>query len=291
MRCSLNSLRNYLEVTKPKATLLLAFIAVASAVVAAGGPPFNPLTLVYVGLTVLVASAGANGLTNYLDRDIDARMPRTRHRALASKRIDPPEKALPFLVGLVLAGLALSWFITAQQAWHPAFIADVVGTAASLVWRKRATCVFPQGFLAGCAPVLIGWFAVNPHYNWHLALLCILIGLWLPLHVWSVMIAHREEYVRAKVVYFPINQDDGVVTRLLSGFVLALGVASVAIYFTGGFSLIYLFAAILLSGVMIIATFRLNRPEIPKNAWRLYKLSSFPYLGLLFLVMLIDVWF
>jgi len=85
---------------------------------------------------------------------------------------------LPWMIGLVLAGLAGAWFL------HPyAFIADLVGTVAALVFRKRVVCVFPQGAIAGCAPVLMGWFAVNTTFNWEIGLLCLLITAWLPLHV------------------------------------------------------------------------------------------------------------
>jgi heme o synthase len=283
-------LRNYTEVTKPRATLLLAFVGIATAVIAAGGTGVDPGRMLFIAVTVLAAAAGANGLTNYLDRNLDARMERTRHRSLPSKRIDPPETVLPVTLGLVGAGLVLTWFITPHQLWHPAFLADVAGTAASLVWRKRATCVFPQGMIAGCSPVLIGWFAVNPQFSWELALLCILIGLWLPLHVWSVMLANREDYIRAGISYFPVNIKIATTFKLLSGFVLALVVAAIAIFFVGNFSAIYLAAAVLLSGIMVYATSRLRGPDISKNAWKLYKLSSFPYLGLIFLAMFIDVW-
>ena len=270
--------------------MLLAFIGIASAIIAGGGIDFSIGPLLFVTVTVITAAAGANGLTNYLDRNLDARMERTRNRSLPSKRIDPPEKVLPLTIGLVVIGFALAWFITSHNAWHPAFLADLAGTTASLVWRKRATCVFPQGMIAGCAPVLIGWFAVNPHFSWELALLCVLIGLWLPLHVWSVMVAHRDEYIKAGITYFPINIETVTTFKLLSGFVLALAVAAIAIYFIGGFSMVYLVTAAILSAVMIYATFRLKGPDMSRSAWRLYKLSSFPYLGLIFLVMSIDVW-
>jgi len=58
-------------VLKPAASVMLAFIGVVSAIVAAGGDPAAG-TLVLIGSTVLLASAGANGLTNYLDRHVDA---------------------------------------------------------------------------------------------------------------------------------------------------------------------------------------------------------------------------
>jgi len=180
--------KNYIGVLKPRESSLITLIGVGAAVIAGGGQ--LSLRLLFVALVILVASAGANGLTNYIDRDVDARMQRTRKRALPSKRIYPPEKALPLTIGLAVIGLVLAWIL------HPyCFYADLVGTVAAVIFRKRWTCVFPQGAIASCAPVLMGWFAVKPACDSEILLLCILMIVWLPLHVWSVMVANRQDYL------------------------------------------------------------------------------------------------
>jgi len=233
----------------------------------------------------LLASAGANGLTNYIDRDVDARMQRTKNRALPSKRIYPPEKVLPLTIGLVIIGLALAWYL------HPfCFLADLVGTIAAVVWRKRATCVFPQGMIASWAPVLMGWFAIKPIFSWEILLLCLLIGFWLPLHVWSVMIANREDYLSAGQSYFPMSREAKEAVKVLLVFCLMLYGASIGLYFIGSFGWLYLTVAILLGAIMVYASSRLVMSSASKDAWRLYKLSAFPYLGLIFLTMCLDIW-
>ena len=84
-----STVKNYIEVLKPRETILLGFIGVSSAIVAgAGRPPLSSLLLAM--LTILIASAGANGLTNYIDRDVDARMKRTQRRVFPTRRIYPP---------------------------------------------------------------------------------------------------------------------------------------------------------------------------------------------------------
>ncbi len=274
---------NYIEVLKPRASSLLTFIGVCAAIIAGDG--HLSLELLLIALTILLASAGANGLTNYLDRDVDARMQRTRHRALPSKRINPPEKVLPLVIGLVIIGLALAWQL------HPlCFLADLIGTTAAIVWRKRATCVFPQGMLAGCAPVLIGWFAIEPAFSWEILLLCTLIAVWLPLHVWSVMIANREDYIGAGLTYFPMSREVAEAVKVLLVFSLVLCAASIALYFVGGFALLYLIVASILSIIVVYASSRLVISSAANDAWRLYRLSAFPYLGLIFLAMCLDKW-
>ena len=274
---------NYIEVLKPLPSLLLAFIGVCTAIFASSGQLAPGLLLVLA--TILIASAGANGLTNYLDRGIDARMQRTCHRALPARRVYPPGKALLLVIVLIIIGLGLSWVL------HPyVFLADFGGTLVAATWRKKVTCVYPQGLIASCAPLLMGWFAVRPEPDWPLLMLCVLVAAWLPLHVWSVNISHREEYLQAGIRYFPINMEVKDSVKVLLVFAVLLYAASIGLYFIGGLGWLYLVLANLLGIIMVAATLHLVISSQAKDAWRLYKLSSFPYLGLIFLTMCMDVW-
>ena len=279
----LGLIANYLEVLKPLPSTLLAFIGFAAAVIVGDGLLSPRLALVFVA--VLIAAAGANGLTNYLDRSIDARMRRTCLRVLPSGAISPPVKVLPLVLGLVALGLGLAWYLSPYV-----FIADTSGTLVAATWRKKWTCVYPQGVLASCAPVLMGWLAVNQSLSWELLLLCLLVAAWLPLHVWSVNIAHRDDYLQAGISYFPINLEVKDSVKLLPAFALALYAVSLALYFVGGFSWLYLTLANVLGVLMVSAAVRLALSRAASDAWRLYRLSSFPYLGAIFLVMCLDIW-
>ena len=281
---SRGNLADYINVIKPRETALLVFIGVITALTAADGNlPIG--RVLFILAAILIASAGANGLTNYLDRHLDARMERTRRRALPSGRIFPAERALYFTAALTAAGLTAAWFL------HPwALVADLVGTAAAVIYRKRVTCVFPQGMIASCAPVLMGWFAVRTDFNWEILLLCILIAVWLPSHIWSIMTAHREDYRQAGLCYFPMSSNQHTVSRLLFVFCLLLFAASIGLYFAGSFGHLYLIVAAVSGLTVIYAGWRLMVSGASRDAWKLYKLSAFPYLGVLFLGMGLDLW-
>ena len=282
--CKRNVIREYIEVLKPRESSLLTFIGVCAAIIAGEGH-LPPDRFLLVLVTILLGSTGVNGLTNYLDRDIDSRMQRTWHRVLPSKRIYPAQKVLPLTIGLVVVGLILAWQL------HPfCFVAGIVGTVSAVVWRKRWTCVFPQGILASCAPVLIGWFAVDATFSWPLFLLCLLIAIWLPIHLWSVMIAHREDYLKAGINYFPINHEAGEVIKVLTTLSLTLYAASLALYFIASFAWLYLVLANVLGGTLVYTSLRLVVSHARRDSWKLYKLSAFPYLGLIFLAMCLDMW-
>ncbi len=275
---------NYLDVLKLRETSLIVFLGICASVLAGGGHlSVGRLSLVLVAL--FIASAGVNGLTNYLDHAIDARMTRTKHRALPSKRIQPAEKVLPLTLGLTIAGLALAWYM------HPfCFFAGLGGTVTAIVWRKRWTCVFPQGVLASCAPILAAWFAVKSTPSWLLLSICLLISIWMPLHLWSVMIAWRDDYLNAGIKFFPLNLRVEKAARILVVLSFLLYASSIAVYFTGDFTWIYMVIANILGVTLVYTSLRLAASTSSKRSWTLYKLSAFPYMGLLFVAMCLDTW-
>jgi protoheme IX farnesyltransferase len=274
---------DYVSVLKPVETSLLAFIGIMAAIIAAGGYPSTGVFLLIL-IALIVGSAGSNGLTNYLDCEVDARMTRTCQRALPSRRIYPAQKALPLIISLIVVGLALAWFLNPL-----CFAIGLMGVIASSIWRKTISCTF-LGIIAGCSPVLIGWLAVSPALDIRILLLCILVAVWTPVHVWTLMIANREDYLNAGLHYFPLSRRVKDVVKILFGLSILLYTVSMLIYLAGGFHLLYLLVANLLGALMIYANARLLFSMTSGAAWRVYKLSAFPYLGIIFLTMGLDIW-
>ncbi|NQT74202.1 MAG: protoheme IX farnesyltransferase [Chloroflexi bacterium] len=280
---SLRSIWNYIDVLKPRETVLLTFLGLCAAIVAAKGDPAG-WTFLGVFVAVLLGSGGCNGLTNYLDRNIDELMGRTCKRALPSQRIFPPQKMLPLAIGLVIVALVLAWIL------HPlCFAFGLAGSVASVVYRKRAMCVF-QGMVAGCAPVLIGYLALSPHLNLIILFMCLLIIIWIPLHVWSVMIARRDEYEIANIAYFPLTMKPDNAIRLLFSLSILLYSSSLLLWHVADFGWFFFTIANITGIIMVIASIRLLRKKASKDSWKLYKISSFPYLGLIFLAMCFNFW-
>lgn len=269
---------------KPRETSLLAFIGFCAAVVAAGGLPATDRLLLTLA-AITLGSGGVNGLTNYIDREVDSRMQRTRRRCLASKRIRPPENALLFCLTLTAGALGLAWVLNPL-----CFISGLVGAVAAVVCRKTVLCPF-LGSISGCAPVLIAWFAFNPRLELPLLLLCLMIWIWIPLHVWSVMLANREDYISGGVRYFPLSRGFRQAVPVLVMLSLPLLAASLALYFAdSNLGVLYFSLAIVLGVLMVGASARLVTSTATRDAWKVYKLSAFPYLGIIFLAMCIDSW-
>ena len=274
---------DYITVLKPRETVLLVFIGVCSSIVAArGSPPLDVLLIVFAA--VAMGSAGANALTNYLDRDVDARMKRTHTRALPAKRVVPAEKALVWSVFLILVALAIVWFLDPL-----CFVFGLGGVITASVFRKKVTCVI-QGGIAGCAPVLIGYVAITHQLDITILFICILVAVWIPLHVWSVMIANREDYLQAGVAYFPVTWRVKDAIKVLMPLSVLLYVASIALWYFSNFGWLYFAVANVLGSVMIYANYNLLSSGMARDAWKVYKLSAFPYLGLIFIGMCLNFW-
>ncbi|MDG6913037.1 MAG: UbiA family prenyltransferase, partial [Nitrososphaerota archaeon] len=75
---------SYLRLCNPSIVVLLTFTAVAAGI-SAGGLN-HPWQLLSIGMAVTLCSMGARSLTNYVDRDMDAQMERTRNRPIPSGR-------------------------------------------------------------------------------------------------------------------------------------------------------------------------------------------------------------
>ena len=282
-------LAGYINVLKPKETSLLVYIGTCTALVAASitQAGFPLYTFILTVVAIALGSAGANGLTNYLDRDVDARMKRTCSRALPSGRINPPQKALPLIIACILGGLVLVWILS------PAcFLIGAIGILVSGIWRKTVTCTY-FGIVAGSAPVLIGWYAVSGQAFIEVlpVLFFCLIAAWTPLHVWTLMLANREDYEQAGIRYFPLTWKAGNVIRVLAILSFLLAFISVLIYvLSGKFHWLYLAACSVLGVLMIAASLRLLFSPTSKNSWAVYKYTAFPYLGIIFTAMVADRW-
>src|SRR6266404_3321620 len=98
-------LSDYLALTKPRVVaMVLVTTAVGFHLGSAGSPRFLPLLYTLAGTAL--AAGGTLALNQYMERDLDARMERTRHRPLPEGRVHPGE-ALGLGCALLVAGVAL----------------------------------------------------------------------------------------------------------------------------------------------------------------------------------------
>src|SRR5690606_33538548 len=154
------TIQDYVTLTKPGIqTLLLISMLGAMLVAADGVPSFELVLALLVGGSL--TSGGANVLNCYIDRDIDARMSRTRRRATATGRISPAA-ALTFGVAISVVGTLVIGFASNWLAAGLAAVGNLYYVFIYTLWLKRST---PHnivvGGAAGAVPPLVGWAAVT----------------------------------------------------------------------------------------------------------------------------------
>lgn len=280
--------KTYWEVTKPKIWYLLVFTAFMASLIAYGvhDIAISPLTLTLVITSVMAGSAAANTLTNYIDRDIDAKMERTRSRPIPSGRISP-RNALYY--GLTLAGISivLAYFINIWALGLMAFgLFDNVIVYSKWLKRRSLWNIILGGFSGG-APALIGYVAVTTTTIELGLVLAGLSFLWIPTHIWSLALHIREDYARANIPMLPVVKSESTSVRVIAGTTLMMVLFSVLPFYMNVFGWIYLGVASVLGAIIIAMSIDLLVKPTEKKSWMLFKFSS-PYLALLFIAMYID---
>lgn len=280
-------LLTYLEVTKPRIWLLLVFTSLGGFLVASE----NTISFA-TGATVLTAvalgSAGSNTLTNYIDKDIDAVMNRTKLRPLPTKRLTPASRALYFGLFLSAGSLILSSFINPICLVLMFLgIFDNVVIYSRLLKRRNPLNIILGGFSGG-APVLIGYAAVTNGVSEVALLMALLVIIWIPTHIWSLALHSKDDYSRVNVPMLPVIVSEKTAIRVISGSSILMVLFSLSPPILSSFGALYLYSAVILGISMLALNIWLFIKPSKEASWVVFKASS-PYLGLLFLAFILDV--
>jgi protoheme IX farnesyltransferase len=275
-----------IELVKPRiVAMVLAATALGFYLGSAGDIawPAFALTLVGVGC----AAAGAAALNNYLERDSDAKMTRTRRRALPAGLVSP-SNALAAGICLVLAGsLVLAWrvnLLTGFLALLAAFLYVLVYTP-----MKRTTWLCTTvGAIPGAIPPLCGWAAATGRLDAGAWTLFAILFLWQHPHFYSIAWMFRDDYRRAGLKMLPAIDTTGTLTLRLTlvfcAVLLVTSLAPVPIHMAGR---VYL-AGALTAGLALLAVGAMfARSQSLAGARRLLR-ASLIYLPVLFSLAVAD---
>ena len=283
----------YYEYTKPKIWYLLVFTSLTATFVAGSllSNGLSPIKWIITGLAITSGCAGCNALTNYIDRDIDAVMNRTRHRPIPSGRITPAA-GLRFGLALVAISILLSFTLNLLSVlWMALGVLDNVGIYSLLLKRRSVLNILLGGFSGGL-PVLFGWSAATPGPIGSISLLPVLMAglvfLWIPIHIWFLAVTYRADYAKVGVPMLPVVIGSIPAIRLIVIFSMIFFPFSIGVYLLGHFGLVYGLVALAGGLVILIGSVWVLYKPTETNAWKMFKITS-PYLFLLFLAMIIDV--
>lgn len=271
-----------IELTKPRITFMV-LIATAVAFYLGSEGTISALLLFHTILGTALVASGASALNQYLERDLDARMERTRSRPLPDGRISPGD-ALIFSIGLSVLGVAyLAVIVNALTAVIGALTVAAYVLVYTPLKTRTTWCTF-VGALPGATPPLMGWAAARGDLDSVALSLFAILFLWQMPHFFAISWMFTQDYARAGFVVHGASVATG---RKIILYCCALIPVSLLPSVFGATGRWYLIGALLLGFVYLgygfaVALFRSNT-----YALRLLRVSVL-YLPALYILMMID---
>lgn len=281
-----NRISQYLALTKPRVTQLAVFCAVIGMFLATPGlPDWRIVLSAALGIWLLAGSAFA--VNCLVEREIDARMARTRRRASAQGEISAPQILL-FSAVIGAAGMGVLYFLVNPLTMWLTLVTFIGYAVIYTILLKPAT---PQniviGGLSGAMPPALGWAAVANDVPMQAWLLVLIIFVWTPPHFWALALYRRDDYAKSGLPMLPNTHGmnfTGLHIWLYTIVLVATTTLPFAVKMSG---LIYLVSALLLGGIFLSYAWRIYRHYSDVLARKTFTFSIV-YLSLLFLALLVD---
>jgi len=241
---------DFLALTRPRVVVMVLVTTVVGFYLASvGAPDYGRLLHTLFGMAFAVG--GTLALNQYLERDVDARMRRTRHRPLPDGRLQP-KQALVFGVAITGCGiLYLAFFVNVLSAFVTAFSVGSYLFLYTPLKRKTSLCMV-VGAVPGALPPVIGWGAARGELGLEAWVLFGILFLWQIPHSLAIARLYRDDYARAGIKVLPVVEPDGGSTgrQIISNCLalLAVGLLPTLIGLAGS---VYFFGAIVL-GLMFL---------------------------------------
>jgi len=279
-------LSDYVELTKPSVTLLI-LMSTAVGFYLGSSRNLRIVLLTHTLLATALVASGTAALNEFWERDVDAKMLRTRHRPLPAGRM-VPWKALCFGVALSLCGVV-------YLAWETNFLASLLAalTLGSYLFvytplKKRTPLCTLIGAFPGAIPPMIGWVAARGEITLPACILYLMLFLWQFPHFLAIAWMYRDDYARGGIAMLPVVEPSGKSTgRQIVLFSAALLPISLLPSLLGVTGLIYLFGTLILGIWFLRYGARAAAAKSPIQARRLLQ-ASVLYLPLVYCLMLID---
>ncbi|MBT3310081.1 MAG: protoheme IX farnesyltransferase [Gammaproteobacteria bacterium] len=233
------------NIFKLRIGVTIALTAVVGLAITPG--PSVPASQIWVLLlTVLLSSASAGGFNQYLERDYDGRMERTRNRPFVTGEIKAGIEWPIFLYSLLFISVSIAAYVINGMAAFYVFLGAFFYAFVYTWWLKRRTWLnIVVGGLAGSFAVLAGAATVNPTgLDTFPMIFSVVLFLWTPSHFWSLAIALREDYARGNIPMLPVVVGDhNAAWAIFGNSLLLVGASLLPLFFDLGLGVVYFLGA------------------------------------------------
>jgi heme o synthase len=276
----------YVDLAKPRVVVMIVLTTLVGFYLGSQGAT-NYWLLFHTLASTALAAAGTLALNQYLERDLDAVMLRTRSRPLPAGTLAPRD-ALAF--GNLAAAAGIVYQSLAVGAL-PALVTAVI-TASYLFlytpmkrWTPFCSVV---GAVPGALPPVTGWAAAAGDLDIGAWVLFAILFLWQLPHSLAIARMYRDDYARAGIRLLPVIDPEGASTGRQI-VINSLALLSVALLPTvvGVSGLFYFYAALALGLALLGYSVQLARTRALADARRLL-FASLVYLPTLLAIMAAD---
>ncbi len=202
--------RDLVALTKPRVLLMVLATTLAGYFVALGGPP-DLARVAHLLLGTLLAAAGTLALNQYVERDLDALMDRTRRRPLPDGRLQPLP-ALLFATTLTVAGIMYLAVTVGIAAGALTFGTTLLYLGVYTPLKTRSALCMVVGAVPGALPPVTGWVAARGDVDLGAAILFAIAFLWQLPHTLAIAHLYRDDYARAGVRVLPVVDAQGTMS-------------------------------------------------------------------------------
>jgi heme o synthase len=278
--------RDLVALTKPRITAVVLVTGAAGACLAPGHLAARTLLLSLAGTALIVGSA--NALNMWWERDVDARMARTRNRPLPAGRLSP-DLALAF--GLALGAISAPMlFLVNATTGLLGLIALVSYVAVYTPLKRHTHLALLVGAVPGAIPPLLGWSTATGTIGLGGMLLFAVLFLWQVPHFAAISIFRASDYERAGLQVVSVQHGVRAARQTIALWTVLLVGASLLFTPCGLAGRTYLGVATVLGAGFLALAFRGIRGgafDCEKWARRVFA-YSIPYLCILLVVLLLD---
>jgi heme o synthase len=280
------SLSAYLELTKPRITMMVVITAAAGYYLASTGAV--DLRLLFHALFGTALTAGGSAALNqYLERLQDGRMPRTKDRPVPSGRVKPGA-ALLFGMVLVISGVIYLTVVVNPLAAALAALTAVLYLGFYTPLKTRTSMCTTVGAAPGAIPPLIGWAAAGGALDAQAWTLFAILFLWQFPHFLAISWAYQTDYQSGGFNMLPRVDPGGSKTvRRIFLLTSALVLVSLLPYRLGLAGPLYLGCAAILGALLLYYVIRLVLDR-SRGAARQLSFATVAYLPLLLIWMVVD---
>ncbi len=279
---------DYFELTKPRVVLMVLVTTLAGFYL--GGRTGFDLTLALNLLAgTALAAGGTLALNEYVERDSDAMMDRTRHRPLPDLRMRPAE-ALIFGLSATAAGFIYLALATNLLCAAVTAAITIVYLGAYTPLKRYTWMCNIIGAIPGALPPVAGWAVARGSLGVEPMLLFAIMFLWQLPHTFAVARLYRTDYARAGIHLLPKDNARGgnasnpiVIAGSLG--LIAVGIIPTLLGFAG---VLYMVIAAALGVGMLLFGFAMVRSPGNSRAARRLLLASLVYLPIVLLVLVLD---